>query len=337
MLYNNRKIYENKLSLNDVDDTLTWIVDSCEKDIQQNFPNIYKYLENMDIVYTTSPLIGFIKTDGNTIFINTVAAEKLIYHSDEHISNDLSALIIEYKIISAICHYYNIPIPNLDTTFKGFDALIDGINLDYERSVGESVSARFAKLRKMFESDDDDNDDNDDDNADDNDDNGKDKGDDNSDDDGDNSDDTDDDDEEMKAVILTVKKGDAEKCKEELIDANISEDDIEIIEGDDDAENDEVRVDVNSVMELKDYLSKKGIDLEEEIGGEIVSDEEGEENGDKDDNPENDEEDEDFDFSDLGDIFGAEDGEEKSESVKEGLLDFLKKKDKKGDKKGRSK
>lgn len=221
---------------------------------------------------------------------------------------------------------------------RAFNVWLDG---DYTTSRFESVSDRFAKLRKMFESDGDD-DETKDEPTDDDETKDEPKGDEDepTDDDETKDDPEDEDDEEMKAVILTVKKGDAEKCKEELIDANIPEEDIEIIEGDDDAENDEVRVDVNSVMELKDYLSKKGIDLEEEIGGEIVSDEEGdegEENGDKDDNSENGEEEEDFDFSDLGDIFGAEDGEEKSESVKEGLLDFLKKKDKKGDKKEETK
>ncbi|HAH18072.1 MAG TPA: hypothetical protein DCL29_03575, partial [Eubacterium sp.] len=117
-------------------------------------------------------------------------------------------------------------------------------------------------------------------------------------------------DEEMKAVIITVKKGDEDKCKDELIDAGISEDDIEILEADEDADNIDIRIDVNSVMELKDYLSKKGIDLEEEIGGEIVSDEDSEDSDEEndDENKEGDDEEE-FDFDNLGDIFGAEDEE----------------------------
>lgn len=183
-------------------------------------------------------------------------------------------------------------------------------------SMQESVSARFARLRKMFESDEDEDDNsgkgsddagNDDDNQDDaNDDNSDDNADDNQE---DNKDDENDD-EEMKAVILTVKKGDADKCKEELIDANIPEEDIEVIEGDEDAENDEVRVDVNSVMELKDYLAKKGIDLEEEIGGEIVSDDNDDDtDADNTEGGEEGGEEEEFNFDDLGDIFGAEDDE----------------------------
>ena len=63
-------------------------------------------------------------------------------------------------------------------------------------------------------------------------------------------------------------------------------------------------------MELKDYLSKKGIDLEEEIGGEIVSDDdsdaEGEDGGEGDADPDAEEDVPEFDIDDLGDIFGAE-------------------------------
>jgi hypothetical protein len=168
---------------------------------------------------------------------------------------------------------------------------------DNEDNANESVAERFARLRKMFESDDDSNDEPEN--------------------DGGESDDTSDEnseedkDEEMKAVIITVKKGDEDKCKDELIDAGISEDDIEILEADEDADNIDIRIDVNSVMELKDYLSKKGIDLEEEIGGEIVSDEDSENDNEEndDENKEGDDEEE-FDFDNLGDIFGAEDEEQ---------------------------
>ena len=182
-------------------------------------------------------------------------------------------------------------------------------DIDDEDNTNESVAERFARLRKMFESDDsdDDSDDSDDDSDDSDDEEKNDK---------DGSDDTsdenseEDEDEEMKAVIITVKKGDEDKCKDELIDAGISEDDIEILEADEDADNIDIRIDVNAVMELKDYLSKKGIDLEEEIGGEIVSDEDSEdsdeENGDENKEDDNEEE---FDFDNLGDIFGAEDEE----------------------------
>ena len=165
-----------------------------------------------------------------------------------------------------------------------------------EDNANESVAERFARLRKMFESDNDSNDETE---------NDKKGSDDNSD---ENSEE--DKDKEMKAVIITVKKGDEDKCKDELIDAGISEDDIEILEADEDADNIDIRIDVNAVMELKDYLSKKGIDLEEEIGGEIVSDEDSDDNDEEnDDENKEDDNEEEFDFDDLGDIFGAEDEE----------------------------
>ena len=199
------------------------------------------------------------------------------------------------------------------------DAIDDLTENVYEENKNESVAERFSRLRKMFESEEDDEEDveNSDDNSDDEGTDEDDKDDEGSDSDEDNKDDekSEDDDDLMKAVIITVKKGDEEKCKEEMIDAGIADDDIEILDADDDVENVEIRIDVNSIMELKDYLNKKGIDLEEEIGGEIVSDDEedsdkedsDDENGD-DENKEGD--DEDFDFDNIGDLFGAEETEE---------------------------
>ena len=203
-----------------------------------------------------------------------------------------------------------------------------------ENDANESVSMRFAKHRSMFESLNE-GDDSDDDTSDNGGDSEGDNGGDGESNDGGSSDDVDDKDnddtedkdkkddeeetEEMKAVVLTVKKEDAEKLKEQLIDAGCDEEDIEIIEGEEEDENSKVRVDVNSVMELKAYLDDKGIDLEKEIGGEIVSDEDGDdnsddsgngdENSDDTENKENDD-DTDFNFDDLGDIMGADDSED---------------------------
>ena len=191
----------------------------------------------------------------------------------------------------------------------------DSVNEYKKEDTNESVAERFARLRKMFESDcvtEDEDEDKD---------NGKEGSKEDSkakeagekeDDSENDTNDEEDQDEDMKAVIISVKKGDEDKCKDELIDAGISEDDIEILDADEDAENIDIRIDVNAVMELKDYLAKKGIDLEEEIGGEIVGDdEESEDSEDKENDEENaeGEGDEDFDFDNLGDIFGAEDEE----------------------------
>ena len=155
----------------------------------------------------------------------------------------------------------------------------------------------------MYESDDESSDEG-------NEDNGEEGGEDNADDDTE--------DVPMTAIILTVKKDDVDKCKEELVDAGIPEDAITDIEGEEDDENGKIKVDADYAIELKDYLKGKGIDLEEKIGGEIVDD--SEEGGDK-ENKEGDEEnkegeeggDEDgLDFdSEFGDLFG--DDEESAE------------------------
>lgn len=230
-----------------------------------------------------------------------------------------------------------------------YDSLADEADM-----YNESVSSKFAKYRKLYEAahaelneaealnDDKDEDgggdddfsdifgdtgssDDGGDNADDNaDDKGEDKGEDGEDNKDENSDeDSDNEDVPMTAVVLTVKKDDADKCKDEMVEAGIAEDDIEIIDSDDeDDENSKIKVDVNSVKELKDYLKGKGIDLEEKIGGEIVDDDEDSDSKDDDnkddDSKEDDKEDKDGeggedDFADMdfGDLFG--DDEESSD------------------------
>ena len=190
----------------------------------------------------------------------------------------------------------------------------------------ESVANRFARYRRMYESDDDKDGgsdsageeddffsdaDSDDASADDSD---KDEDKDASDDKSDSKDKEDDEDIPMTAIVLTVNKDDAEKCKDEMIDAGIDEDDIEILDSDDDDETTEIKVDANSVMALKDYLDGKGIDLEEKIGGEIVDDndedkednEDGEaagDEGDKDSDKDKDDSFADFTEDDLDDLF----------------------------------
>lgn len=193
---------------------------------------------------------------------------------------------------------------------------------EMDKIVGESVSSKFAKYRKLYEDasdvlnekgeeEDDDfsdifGDDKEDDEA-------ADKGDEDSEDKDADSDDTED--VPMTAVLLTVNKEDADKCKDEMIDAGIAEDDIEILDAEDGEDTVKIKIDVNSVHELKDYLSGKGIDLEEKIGGEIIDDEEGEEKdkGDesKDDKEKKDGDEEDsFDDIDFGDIFGDDEESE---------------------------
>lgn len=196
---------------------------------------------------------------------------------------------------------------------------------EMDKIVGESVSSKFAKYRKLYEDasdvlnekgkDEDDDfsdifgDDKEGDEA-------SDKGDEDS--EGKEDKDADSDDTEdvpMTAVLLTVNKEDADKCKDEMIDAGIAEDDIEILDAEEGEDTVKIKIDVNSVHELKDYLSGKGIDLEEKIGGEIIDDEEGE-GKDKDDESKDDKEKKDgdeedsFDDIDFGDIFGDDEESE---------------------------
>lgn len=116
----------------------------------------------------------------------------------------------------------------------------------------------------------------------------------------------------LTAVVLRVKKDDGKKLNDELIEAGIPEDDIDVIEGEED-EDDKVKVDANSIHELKDFLNDmKGIDLEEKLGGEIIDDEEGEEDkeGEKEDDEKSKEGEDDLDFGsddDLDALFGADD------------------------------
>lgn len=212
------------------------------------------------------------------------------------------------------CYFY---VPQYDriSTYK-----------DEYDDIDESVSQRFAKYRKLYEdeniNEDDDDADADDDSSDDNSSDDS-SSDDNNDSDDNSSDDSSDDnssedddtvDVPMTAVVLTVKKEDADKCKDELIEAGIPEDNIEVIEGEEDDEDVQIKVDADSVKELKDYLSGKGIDLEEKIGGEIIDDEEESNDNDDssddssdDDNKDKSDDEEEMNFDDeFGDLFGDE-------------------------------
>ena len=78
---------------------------------------------------------------------------------------------------------------------------------------------------------------------------------------------------ELEAIVLTVK--DTEKVKKNLIDAGIPEEHIEVIpdnEEDEESKDGKLRIDADDALTLKDYLSGLGIDLEEEIGAEIIDD-----------------------------------------------------------------
>lgn len=208
--------------------------------------------------------------------------------------------------------------------------LLEALEIENEDN---SVALRFAKYRKLYEGSDSENSNEDDDNNDEDDDNN----------DEDNNDEKDESEEdELTAVIIEVAKGDEDDAKEELIDAGVDEDDIEIIDDDEDEdedneeednkekdvdeeesldeedeENDEeekensetvkIRIAVDSFKALKDYLEGKGFNLEDELGGEIIIDDEDEDN----DNKDNDDEESDDEFTEFDDLdlFGDEENE----------------------------
>lgn len=242
---------------------------------------------------------------------------------EEKVAPGLSALLGDDDIdeVPAIEDDDIIPFPEDEDDDLPAEGDFDG---EMERIVGESVSSKFAKYRKIYEAasevlnekgdeEEDDfsdifGDDDVEEPADGGDEEAKGEEGEEADAEDKDADAEDTEDVPMTAVLLTVNKDDAEKCKDEMIDAGIAEDDIEILDAEDDEDTVKIKVDVNSVHELKDYLSGKGIDLEEKIGGEIIDDEEGEEKKDdaaaEDGEEKKDDEEDPFGDMDFGDIFG---------------------------------
>lgn len=242
---------------------------------------------------------------------------------EEKVAPGLSALLGDDDIdeVPAIEDDDIIPFPEDEDDDLPAEGDFDG---EMERIVGESVSSKFAKYRKIYEAasdvlnekgdeEEDDfsdifGDDDVEEPADGGDEDAKGEEGEEADAEDKDADAEDTEDVPMTAVLLTVNKDDAEKCKDEMIDAGIAEDDIDILDAEDDEDTVKIKVDVNSVHELKDYLSGKGIDLEEKIGGEIIDDEEGEEEKDdaaaEDGEEKKDDEEDPFGDMDFGDIFG---------------------------------
>lgn len=180
------------------------------------------------------------------------------------------------------------------------ELISEEIKFRKKNKMNESVTSKFS--RRIFESEDEDDDKSEEDDKSEDDDS---KLEDPKDDDK-SEDDSEEEIKDMVAIQLTVK--DTDKVKSELISAGIPEEGIEIIkdavvdEDPDKAENGEIKVDADYAIELKDYLKGKGIDLEEKIGGEIVTDDSDDEESDKEDDKKDDSDEQ----SDL-DIFGEED------------------------------
>lgn len=216
---------------------------------------------------------------------------------------------------------------------------------DAPANIRESVASRFAKYRKLYEdaeltekSDDDDADGDDDINFDglfgddSSDDKGGDNdgGDDNKDGkDGDDKDDKGDDNEEVPITAVVITLTDKDKLdafKDKLVDADISEHDIEILDGDDDDKEGKIRISVDAFDALKDFLkSEYDKDLEEELGGEVVTDGDDDDkddkgddkgDGDSDDKGEGDGDDDGFNFDNV-DLFGDDSDDDKGNDNKE--------------------
>lgn len=78
----------------------------------------------------------------------------------------------------------------------------------------------------------------------------------------------------ITAIVVKVSKDDADKAKRQMIDKGVAEEDIDVIDGDDESDDTELVVSVNSIDALRSWLDAKGVDLEEMLGGEIVSEDE---------------------------------------------------------------
>lgn len=187
--------------------------------------------------------------------------------------------------------------------------------LTKKEEIKESLRSRFARNRRMFESEEDtldtEDETSDEKTAEDDEDNSDSEDSDNT--DTEETSDEEFDDVDVKAITLKVLNKNVDKLKDALIEAGVEEDDIEVTDAEDAEDDDEVgiKVDVNSFDALKSYCDGIGINLEEELGGDIVSDDE-ESNDDESGEEEteetpadasNDEEDDNFTDADIDDMF----------------------------------
>ena len=198
--------------------------------------------------------------------------------------------------------------------------------LDAAKKTNESVTARFAQGRKMFESGDDNSDDNSgSDNSDDadkdnkSDDSGDKKDDDNKDnDDSKKSDDSDEEtiDGDRVKVTFTISEGHerdevVEQIKKDLEEEGIKEDGVEVLDPDGD-ESDEIQIVVDGeyIKELQKFCDARGIDIEEKLGGSIEVDDDEDSDKDSDDKDKGDDDSSDdsglFSGDMLDDIFGTD-------------------------------
>ena len=189
----------------------------------------------------------------------------------------------------------------IEAKIEKLQALLDCLTKKEE--IKESIRSRFSRSRRIFESEEDNVDNEETEETEDVEDTN----------DAEDIEDTDEtEDVDVKAITLKVLNKNVDKLKDALIEAGVEEDDIEVTDNEDAEDDDEVgiKVDVNSFDALKSYCESIGIDLEEELGGEVVDDtefdskEDDVEDIDTDDNSDKDSEDDtEFTDAEMDDIF----------------------------------
>lgn len=190
----------------------------------------------------------------------------------------------------------------IEAKIEKLQALLDCLTKKEE--IKESIRSRFSRSRRIFESEEDNVDNEETEEP-------EDVEDTNDTNDAEDTEDTDEtEDVDVKAITLKVLNKNVDKLKDALIEAGVEEDDIEVTDNEDAEDDDEVgiKVDVNSFDALKSYCDSIGIDLEEELGGEVVSDEEDDDTTDDTesvdtDDESDDEEDSDFTDAEMDDLF----------------------------------
>ena len=194
----------------------------------------------------------------------------------------------------------------IEAKIEKLQALLDCLTKKEE--IKESIRSRFNRSRRIFEAEEETTDDEED--ADEEEVDDADTDTDTDTEDADDFDETED--VDVKAITLKVLNKNVDKLKDALIEAGVEEDDIEVTDNEDAEDDDEVgiKVDVNSFDALKTYCDSIGIDLEEELGGEVVSDGDAEEEDDAEDTEDvetddNSDEEEDSEFTDaeMDDLF----------------------------------
>lgn len=203
----------------------------------------------------------------------------------------------------------------IEAKIEKLQALLDCLTKKEE--VKESLRSRFARNRRIFEAEETANEDDAEDDTEE-DTSVEDTTNDDSEEETTDNDNTEDsteeefDDVDVKAITLKVLNKNVDKLKDALIEAGVEEEDIEVVDNEDAEDDDEVgiKVDVNSFDALKTYCESIGINLEEELGGEVVSDdefdkdEESEEDNETSTEEDGDEEDDDnFTNAEIEDIF----------------------------------